>query len=310
MRYISCNLCGQDNADLVNQGPDLLLNLWDQTYCLVRCRNCGLIYQNPQLTLEELLDLHYPASYICFNQDIDDKKSVVNSIDRYFGIEKRCRRIQRHFTGPGKLLDIGCATGIFMNAMRARGWQVAGVEINEYAADYARKTLNLDVFTGTLEEAQYPDQSIDLACLWGVFEHVIDPRATLQEIRRVLKPGGLVAIAVPNPASLEALLFRASWVGWDRPRHLHLFTTDVIQRYLDLCGFHLVSTESFFGHLKLTLLNIEFWCKLNKIPVNKWAYMLKALYNWPLRFVTMPVYWVGDAFNKTTNIVYFARKER
>lgn len=307
MKYTVCNLCRQDDTELVNQGPDLLLNRGDTTFQLVRCRNCGLIYQNPQLTLGEVLQ-HYPDSYIAYRPDIDSERSIFSRLDQHIGMARRCRRTMHHHQHPARLLDVGCGTGRFLEAMRSRGWQVVGVEPNPYAAQYARSSFNLEVRTSTLEEAAFEDAAFDAISLWGVFEHVIDPKATLAEIARILKPGGLLVMSLPNPASLEARLFGPHWVGWDRPRHLHVFAPDVIERYLVEAELELDGIESFSGRLHITLLNIEFWCKAQGVPECKWRPLLKLLYNWPLRVLSWPIYRFGEAVNKTTQMTVFATR--
>ncbi|MEW5989267.1 MAG: class I SAM-dependent methyltransferase, partial [Chloroflexota bacterium] len=243
MKEVSCNLCGHDEPELVNRGPDLLLNR-PGDFCLVRCRHCGLIYQNPALTLAELGD-YYPDDYLPYAKAIQSESSPFRRLDLEYGLVRRCRRLMRHRPSPGRLLDVGCATGLFLNAMRERDWQVAGVEPSLNASTYARQTFNLDIYTGTLEEAGLPAAHFDAVTLWDVLEHVIDPKATLAEIGRILKPGGLLVLSLPNPSCVEARLFGSHWLGWDRPRHLHLFTRPVLQRYLSDTGFGLDRVESF-----------------------------------------------------------------
>jgi SAM-dependent methyltransferase len=304
MNHVNCNYCGRDDTELVNSGPDLLLNR-PGDFGLVRCRNCGLIYQNPRLAREELLH-HYPDSYLLYTTQESEETSALQRLSQQHGLARRCQRVKRHAPTPGKLLDIGCSTGHYLAAMRERGWQVAGVELSEYAASYARQNFNLDVRTGTLHEAGFTDDQFDLVTLWDVFEHVLDPKATLAEIARILKPGGLVVISSPNPTGIEARLFGSSWVGWERPRHLHLFTPDVLRRYLHDAGFSLRSIESFSGRLSVTLLSVEFMLKAHGIPEGKFRPWLKAAYNWPLRLLTWPLYRLGEAFNKTTGMTAYA----
>lgn len=307
MKYVHCNYCNQDNTELVNRGPDLLLNR-PGDFHLVRCRHCGLIYQNPQLSNSELLQ-HYPEDYLPYMKDLRSEKSLFRRFDLEHGLARRCQRVMRHCTEPGILLDVGCATGLFMNAMRERGWRVAGVELSPYAAEYARQTFHLDVFAGTLEAAAYPDDSFNVVTLWDVFEHLPNPKATLAEIARILKPGGLVTMSLPNPTSVEANLFGSNWVGWDRPRHLHLFTPAVLRCYLQDAGVIIESIESFSGRLGLTLLSVEFLCKARGMREEKWQRWLKLAYSWPLRVASWPLYWLGEAMNKTTVMTVFGRLE-
>lgn len=303
MQAVNCNYCGQDNWQLVNEGPDLGLNRGG-AFRLVRCRNCGLIYQNPRPTREELPQ-YYPEEYALYQTE-NDSGSRVAELSRQHAMSRRCQRVSRHVPNPGLVLDVGCATGQFLQAMAQYGWQTMGVELSEYAANYARES-GLEVVTGTLEEASFPDNRFDLVTLWDVFEHVLNPKETLAEIGRVLKPGGFVVIHTPNPTCPEARLFGSNWIGWERPRHLHLYTPDVLRAYLQAGGFELVSIESFSGRLSVTLLSVEYALKARGIPEEKWGPWLKRAYNLPLRALTWPLYRLLEMSNKMTGMTVFAQ---
>jgi SAM-dependent methyltransferase len=98
---------------------------------------------------------------------------------------------------PGTVLDVGCGTGIALHVAESRGWRGVGVEPVEASAARAR-SLGLDVRTGTLAEAQLDHGSFDLVCAWHVLEHFADPIAFLHELAAYARPGGLVAVEVPN----------------------------------------------------------------------------------------------------------------
>lgn len=302
MEYVHCNLCGCDDSEVVNQGPDLLLNRPGH-FTLVRCRHCGLIYQNPRVTAPEL-SAYYPDEYLPYREE---PTSLVERFNAAHALNRRCSQLMKHHPQVGTLLDVGCATGHFLNAMQERGWRVSGVELNGYAADYARKTFDLEIFTGTLAEAVFPESSFDVVTMWDVLEHVPDPKETLAEIARILKPGGLLALSLPNPQSVEARVFGDSWIGWDRPRHLFLFTPPVLRQYLSQSHLELSRIESLGGRLGLTLLSVEFLCKKHEIPESIWKPVLRLLYNPLLRLITWPLYRLGEKVNRTTSMTVFAR---
>jgi 2-polyprenyl-3-methyl-5-hydroxy-6-metoxy-1,4-benzoquinol methylase len=83
---------------------------------------------------------------------------------------------------PGRLLDIGCSYGAFMVAAQQQGWETMGVELSEKTARYAREQRGLNVFTGFVEEAHFPDAHFQLISLWDVIEHFEDPIRTLREL--------------------------------------------------------------------------------------------------------------------------------
>lgn len=306
MKAISCNFCGQTNTKLISHGPDLLLDI-PGDFRLVECQSCGLIYQNPQLSFDELAP-HYPDEYLPYRVENDTHEtSRLEQFSQNHAIHRQCQRVIQKRPSPGAVLDIGCATGIFLKAMAGHGWQVTGVEPNPFAAGYARQQLGLDVHTGTLDEVQFKAQQFDVITLWDVLEHVHDPRETLQQVHCYLKPDGLVVISLPNPNCFERFIFGDEWVGWERPRHLFLFPPNLVGRYLRVCGFELEGIESFNGRLGLTLLSFEFWLKSKKWPESQWRPWLNRLYNWPLRILTWPFYKLGEKLNRTTVMTVFAR---
>lgn len=303
MKEVVCNFCGQDNSDLVNAGPDMLSN--SGVFRLVRCRHCGLIYQNPQLEPHELSN-HYPAEYPRFNRQ-RESGSPLQKLSQQHALNRQRERLERRLHGPGKLLDVGCATGQFLNHMRESGWDVVGVELNPSAANYGRDTYKLDIKIGTLEKSHFPNGTFDVVTLWDVLEHVPDPRTTLDEIARILRPGGLLVASTPNPTCIEAYLFGPHWIGWERPRHLHLFPPRLLHLYLANAGFDEIVTESFAGRLAVTLTSLAYWLKTTKIPPRIWRPCLRLAYSWPLRLATWPVYRLAEAFNRTTTMTLFAR---
>jgi len=302
MKHVCCNYCGYDDTELVNVGPDMLLNTGQFT--LVRCRHCGLIYQNPQPNLTELA-AHYPDEYPRFITS--EQESGLSRLSANHALTRQRQRLERHWEGYGRLLDVGCATGQFLAHMRTAGWQVAGVEFSPHAAAFAREQYGLDVQTGTLEDATFADDSFDVVTLWDVLEHVQNPKGTLAEVARILRPGGLVVVSTPNPDCVEARLFGPHWIGWERPRHLHLFPPKLLRRYMQDAGFEVVSLESFSGRLGVTLVSIAYWLRTTNVPEEKWQPWLRAAYTWPLRLATWPIYRLGEALNKTTTMAVFAQ---
>jgi 2-polyprenyl-3-methyl-5-hydroxy-6-metoxy-1,4-benzoquinol methylase len=144
----------------------------------------------------------------------------------------------------GRLLDVGCGSGIFAARMRTLGWDVTCVEPDENAAAVARSAFRLAVHSGTLESAALPDASFDAITLGHVIEHVPDPVATLAECRRLLRPDGLLVAITPNIHSLGRRLFGRHWMHWDVPRHRYLFSTDSLAEVTRRAGLHVVQLRT------------------------------------------------------------------
>lgn len=304
MRYVNCNYCGYDDTRLVSEGADLLLNRPGQ-YRLVQCQNCNLIYQNPQLTRDELSQ-HYPDDYLAYQTDTT-KLTRVEKVSASHNHERKYQHIKKHHPRPGHILDVGCASGDFLYAMKQHNWQTTGVELSTSAAQHAQEKLGLTVKIGTLLEASLPDNHFDVIVFWHVLEHVLDPKATLAEAARIIKPNGLLVLGLPNPTSIEARLFKSAWRGWDQPRHLHLFTPAVIEQYVQDIGFNQTKLESFGGRLSGLLLSQEFKLKADGRYTETQQRYLNWLYNLPLRLALLPFFKLGEHFNKTTDMAIFAR---
>jgi len=121
-----------------------------------------------------------------------------------------------------------------------------GVEISGFAVQYAKEKLNLDVHHGSLESAGYPSGSFDIVTLWYVLEHVEDPSGLLKEVRRVLRPGGVLGIAVPNLQSLFRFLYPKQWMEERRKQrhHLYDFEPRTLRILLEKSGFGVLKISS------------------------------------------------------------------
>lgn len=304
---VACLVCGADEAAPFMEMRDRLLGL-DGHFYLVRCRRCGLIYQNPQLTRTELAR-YYPPEYHPFLPAIEDEPLPWRRWDRRRGVDKRCRAVIAHAgIRTGRVLDVGCATGIFLDGMRRWGWQTLGVEPNPVASAYARERLGLEVITAELETAGLSEAAFDVVTLWDVLEHVPSPRRTLTEAARVLRPGGLLVLSLPNIESVEARLFGRYWAGWDQPRHLALFPPSVLVRLLGSTGFVNPEISAFTGYHGTLVLSLDFWLG-EKVPQPRLRTLLARLVrSWPARALTWPYYQVANRLRLTSIMVVFAYK--
>lgn len=271
------------------------------------CLSCGQNYLTPRPGPDEL-ERYYPQDYISYPLAIEDEPSPLRRFDRAYGLHKRCREVIRRAGPSGRILDVGCATGIFLNGMQQRGWQAVGVEPSHYAVEYARSRFGLDVVEGFLEEAHFPGESFDAVSLWDVLEHVPSPADTLAEIARLLKPGGWLVLSLPNPESWERGWFGPYWAGWDVPRHFHLFNRAVLKRYLENAGLWLSEVTSFTGRHGVLVLNVEFcMTDWNAAPETK-QQVSRAIRSLPARALTWPFFSVADRLNKSSVMTVFARK--
>ncbi|MDE3068323.1 MAG: class I SAM-dependent methyltransferase [Verrucomicrobiota bacterium] len=137
----------------------------------------------------------------------------------------------------GRVLDVGCGRGGLLQAFRRRGWEVQGTELSDQAAAYARQVLQLPVAIGSLETLDLPSGHFDAVTLWHVLEHLPDSEVLLAEVRRLLKPDGVLLVGVPNFGGWESRFCRDKWFHLDVPRHLNHFTKAALRQALSEAGF-------------------------------------------------------------------------
>jgi len=153
----------------------------------------------------------------------------------------------------GRLLEIGFGDGSFLQAMAARGWEAQGIDISAAAVSAARARPGVAVEQGDLLKKAYNPESFDLVVMRHVLEHVRDPEATLDEVRRILKPGGAVCVVVPNIESVEAKIGREHWFHLDPDYHLHNFSPETLGAALDLAGFRDIKLNQMLVEYRQTL---------------------------------------------------------
>lgn len=204
-------------------------------FTIVRCTRCDLVQTSPAPS-PSALDRYYPRGYHAAT------RRYRGGMDRVLSLvhRHRIRILERLLGGPGSVLDIGCGPGVLLNQMRSRGWRTRGTERSQGAAAQARDVFHLDVRAEAVDDLIAQGAKFDAVVLWHVAEHLHAPLEVLQGISRLVRPGGVLLVAVPNFASPEARLGRAGWFHLDVPRHLVHFTPSTLGAMLTATGFHSV----------------------------------------------------------------------
>jgi SAM-dependent methyltransferase len=207
---------------------------------LEECAGCGLVATAPPVQ-EETIAAYYPVTY--YGEANRRFHRVLEALIRVFRA-RRCAAIERR-VARGRLLDVGCGRGLLPYLLRRRGWDAWGLEISEIAAANARDVFGVPMHVGSLEQSPFAPGSMDAVVFWHVLEHVRDPGAALRRSREILRPRGLLVIAVPNYDSLQARWTGRHWFHLDVPRHYHHFRTGTLRRILEVNGFTVESVHHF-----------------------------------------------------------------
>lgn len=269
---VNCMLCGGSEPE-----PLSVQRSWP----VARCGNCGLIYLSCR-PVESALENMYSKEYydsadVGYGGYVDNFKRYNKIFTRLFN--KRADDIEP-YRGRGRLLEVGCAHGFLLDHLKKRNWQVKGLEVSPLAAKYATDQLGLDVFCGKLEDAQYDNDSFDVVLLLDVLEHLHRPFETLNEIGRVLAPGGVLVVQCPWELThweerAEAFLkkMKPCTITPDAiPAHLYFFGPDTLEAFIRKGGFLTFKKQSGnYGSIRR---------KIKPVPINtgpfyeRWARFL------------------------------------
>lgn len=304
---VGCTRCHTDQSKLLYALEDYLYKIPGR-FAAHRCQRCGLIFLSPRPT-PETLARYYPDSYAPYRPAIQDERHSLMRWMRRRRVYQRRRFVERFASSaPGRLLDMGASTGIFMDEMRANGWQVIGIELNEEAAAYARERLGLEMICAELSQAQLPAEHFDLITLWDVIEHTFDPAAIFRQVWQQLAPGGIVALTIPSWESLDRRLFGRYWVGFDAPRHLHVFSRPVIAEMLQEVGFTVEANYTTFGGYFTFVTSLRTWLRAHLQPGRLLIAIERVIDLHGIRFIFEPFFALMEGLGWGGARVVVARK--
>ena len=253
MEYVDCNLCGHDDTRV--RFPSTLpegtapQNVeafrctspgYGRHHTIVKCQNCGLIYTNPRFTGDEILD-----SYVA----VEDPLYLEERDGRVLTFERHLRPLEKVKAPPGKLVDVGAYTGVFVEIAAQHGWDAYGVEPSHWAVEQAREG-GLHMIEGTLASSGLDENSLDVVTMWDVIEHVSNPLGEMQQAQRLLKPGGLLVVHTMDIDSGFARLMGGRW-PWLMEMHIYYFSQRTLKHMLEKAGFTVVGIEPQGRYLRL-----------------------------------------------------------
>ena len=201
-----------------------------ESFAIVQCAGCGFQFTNPRPGAAEIGRYYESDDYVSHNSGAAGLINQAYKVARFFTMRRKVGLLNKLAPRRGRLLDYGCGTGHFLAAAKSAGWQVAGLEPNARARDEASQRLGQPIGQESL--SSFEPGTFDAITLWHVLEHVHLLNETLAQLTALLKPDGVLLIAVPNVESLDAQHYRELWAAYDVPRHLYHFAPKTMTQLL------------------------------------------------------------------------------
>jgi len=240
---MKCPLCNS-NSFLLYKGSieekeiDLSYFLPTANYYLkypdiYKCNKCCIIFSS----------LVNSTKHKFFYTSLSDTNYKKEEIGRKVMFQKIFNEIEK-IKSPGKILDIGPFLGIGMLVAKERGWEVEGIELSNWAVEYAKKKYNLNIIKGDFFNHPFPVNHYDAILLFDVLEHLECPFKLLKKTHQILKEGGILVITTPNISSLISKILKSRW-WFLMPPHLYYFNKRSLSFYLKKAGFRIESLKSY-----------------------------------------------------------------
>jgi len=289
-----CPLCFSDKTGLLFNSNDHFVSRKD--FAVFKCSDCGFLFTQDYPEESEIGAYYESEEYISHSDTSRGFSNKLYRIARTIMLGRKKVLVEK-VTGlkKGKILDIGSGTGYFAAIMRKAGWQVKGVEINEKARNFSASNFGLEVDLPD-RITSYDTNSFDCITLWHVLEHFHDPFKYISEIYRLLKPGAVCVVALPNSSSYDSTYYKQFWAAWDVPRHLWHFQPSTFRVLSEKSGFTL-------GNIKTLPLDVFYISLLSERYKSSSMAFFKAMSR-AFFFAFMSV------FNRerSSSIIYILRK--
>ena len=230
---MACNLCSSNRP---------LKKLFIKNkYLLRQCSNCGLVSYSFKQNYDSFLEQQYREGYFNGEETLrsyynyqKDKPMIVRNFRWYLKQIKKYKK-------KGKLLDIGCAYGYFLELARESGFDCYGVDPSIYAIKEAKKKFGDHVERKPLSRLSFLPKTFDLITMFDVFEHLLEPQKDLERVRSVIKDNGILTISTGDQGSTWAKMMGRKWTFYNPPQHFNYFNKDNIKMILDQSGFEVIN---------------------------------------------------------------------
>lgn len=242
IHHETCPLCLSGKVTLKFSCTDHFISR--EVFQIAQCCDCGFRFTQDSPDEKEIGRYYESEEYVSHS---NTSKGFVNNLyqlARKYMLRRKLAIVQKTSgLNTGHLLDIGSGTGHFADIMKQSGWQVRGIEINDKAREFSQSHFGLDVISPD-QIASIKTESFDCITLWHVLEHFHNPFKYAADIHRILKPGGVCLVALPNSGSPDAAHYKEFWAAYDVPRHLWHFNPATFRLFAEKAGFKLQELRS------------------------------------------------------------------
>ena len=234
----NCPICQNDSFEKYLEVQDYTVS--QEKFQIMACRSCGFKFTSPRPDQDEIGKYYKAESYISHTNTSIGLVAKIYQAVRKYTLKGKLNLINQLYPQKGKLLDVGCGTGMFLNEACENGWKVYGIEPDLGARQMAEEISKAIIETEILSSFQ--NEQFNIITMWHVLEHVHLLNETVEWLNQRLSENGSLVIAVPNHESKDAEIYQEQWAAYDVPRHLYHFSQKSIKQLLEQKGFRLEKT--------------------------------------------------------------------
>ncbi|HOE58892.1 MAG TPA: class I SAM-dependent methyltransferase [Bacteroidales bacterium] len=260
MQYVICPICKNEKVNRILVTKDFFLS--NEEFEIWECEFCKIRFTQPIPSEEKIQDYYKKEEYFSHYKNKKSLSYYIYNIARKINLRRKYKFISKDLQLKiGRVLDVGCGSGDFLNYLFSKGWDCAGVEPDNDSRHYLTKMNKFPVYS-SLNEIESAN-SFNLITFWHVLEHIHHPEDAIQKIINLLNKEGILLIAVPNYDSPDAEFFMSYWAAWDVPRHLFHFNLLSLSKLLKINNLQVIKHSGlYFDVLYISYLSQKYLNKL------------------------------------------------
>jgi 2-polyprenyl-3-methyl-5-hydroxy-6-metoxy-1,4-benzoquinol methylase len=251
----NCPICHSQNLKPFLTCQDYTVS--NEKFNISECADCHFKFTNPRPEPEIIGKYYQSQDYISHS---DTNKGIINKVYqlvRNYTLQSKLKLIHKlNNQKTGKILDIGCGTGMFLKVCKDGGWEIAGTEPDDATRQRAQENSGVEIAEDFMKLEK---GSFDIITMWHVLEHIHELDACVEQLKKLLSPTGILLIAVPNHESYDGQFFQEYWAAYDVPRHLSHFTQKNIKQLFEKNGMKLAATKPmWFDAFYISMLSTKY----------------------------------------------------